>query len=164
MRRNKRRIKGIASIEFALGFVGFWLMCMLWVEMSYMSFVSAVTDITISEAARQSKKSEDDYDKIFQSAVNRAGSVWGNVIDKTKLRMSVQYLASVKDLESHTKPCKIPDKENIATCGVQKNSAIAVYRLDYRFSPMLTYFSDTSSLFLREVIVIQEYERDKFKH
>lgn len=56
MRRNKRRNKGIASIEFALGFVGFWLMCMLWVEMSYMSFVSAVTDITISEAARQSKK------------------------------------------------------------------------------------------------------------
>lgn len=43
--------RGIASIEFALGFMAFWLMCMAWVEMSYLSYVSAISDLAISEAA-----------------------------------------------------------------------------------------------------------------
>ncbi|WP_104399577.1 TadE/TadG family type IV pilus assembly protein [Vibrio penaeicida] len=163
MKGSKKRIRGVASIEFALGFMAFWMMCMFWVEVSYMSFVSAVTDITISEAARESKKSEQSYDKVFQNVINNSGSVWGKVIDQSKLRMSVQYLSSVSDLERHKAPCKIPKNTPLATCGKESNSAIAVYRLDYEFSPIFTLFMDNSSLFRREVIVIQEYERDKFK-
>ncbi|BDU45453.1 pilus assembly protein TadE [Vibrio nigripulchritudo] len=138
-------------------------MCMLWVEMSYMSFVSAVTDITVSQAARESKKSQDGYDKVFQKVVNDSGSVWGNMIDPKKLKLSVHYLKSVRELENLTDPCQIPKNTNLATCGNESNSAIAVYRMDYDFSPIFTFLMDNNSLFRREVIVIQEYERDKFK-
>ncbi len=75
MKGSKKRIRGVASIEFALGFMAFWMMCMFWGEVSYMSFVSAVTDITISEAARESKKSEQSYDKVFQNVINNSGSI-----------------------------------------------------------------------------------------
>ncbi|WP_443111736.1 TadE family protein [Aliivibrio sp. S4MY3] len=160
IRRNKN--KGIASIEFTLGFMGFWLICMGWVEMSYMSYVSAISDLVVSESARVAKTSESDYMDAFHNAVDKNESIWGDVIDPNKFTLSIEYLDKVADLEGTKDPCVVPDDETTAECGVAKDSAIAIYHLDYRFSSIFNYFVDTDSLFSREVIVIQEYERDAF--
>ncbi|EED27942.1 conserved hypothetical protein [Vibrio sp. 16] len=39
---------------------------------------------------------------------------------------------------------------------------MAIYRVDYDFNSIFTFFMDTSNLVSREVIVVQEYERDAF--
>jgi tight adherence protein E len=161
MRINKQ--KGTASIEFVLGFMAFWLICMAWVEMSYMSYISAISDLIVSESARESKTEEADYLESFNRAITENQSLWGSVVDPTKFTMSIQYLESVNELGGLVDPCVVPDAEVTAECGESENRAIAVYRIDYRFSSIFTYFVDTESLFSREVIVIQEYERDAFE-
>lgn len=47
---------GVATIEFVGGFFAFWLMCMAWVEMSFLSYVSSLGDLAIATAARETKK------------------------------------------------------------------------------------------------------------
>ncbi|AAW87297.1 TadE/TadG family type IV pilus assembly protein [Aliivibrio fischeri] len=158
-----KKNRGVASIEFAMGFMVFWLICMAWVEMSYMSYVSAISDLIISESARESKTKNSDYLQAFTDAVNDNQSIWGNVVDPSKFTMSIQYLKSVNELGSLVEPCTVPDSESTAECGSSDNSSIAVYRIDYRFSPIFTYFMGFEGIFSREDIVIQEYERDAFK-
>lgn len=159
----RRGQRGVASIEFVLGFMAFWLMSMAWVEMSYMSYVSAIGDLAIAEAARDSKTHDNDYMQAFQSVINDSNSLWADVVDKGQFRLSIQYLNDVNSLEGLVDPCEIPDSSSVAECGVATNSAIAVYRVDYDFNSIFTFFLDSSSLLSREVIVIQEYERDAFE-
>jgi len=161
---SRRRLqRGVASIEFVIGFMAFWLMCMAWVEMSYMSYVSAIGDLAIAEAARDSKTHDSDYMQAFQSVINESGSIWAGVVDNSQFRLSIQYLNDVNSLEGLVDPCEIPDSSNVAECGAARNSAIAIYRVDYEFNSIFTFFLDGSSLLSREVIVIQEYERDAFE-
>lgn len=153
--------RGVASIEFALGFMAFWLMCMAWVEMSYLSYISAVSDLAISEASRSAKVSKGNYKDAFTKAINQQGALWEGVVKESNFRMSVTYVRKVADL-TNVNPCEIPDGDTFAECGVSANSSMAIYRVDYDFNSIFTYFMDTSSIVSREVIVVQEYERDAF--
>ncbi|MDA0127748.1 pilus assembly protein [Vibrio sp. MarTm2] len=153
--------RGIASIEFALGFMAFWLMCMAWVEMSYLSYVSAISDLAISEAARSAKVSKGNYKQSFSSVIDDSNALWSGVVDESNFRMSVNYIRKVADL-TNVNPCEVPDGDTFAECGIAANSAMAIYRVDYDFNSIFTFFIDTSNLVSREVIVVQEYERDAF--
>lgn len=163
MNVSQRRIRGIASVEFALGFMLFWVICMGWVEMSYMSFVSAVCDVVLSEAVRESKVRAEDYRQVFSLALAETAGVWGNLVDPDQFRLSIQYLDSVGELELLQEPCQVPEGEVVFECGDETMRAIAVYRIDYDFDLFSSYFLDTSNIFSREAIVIQEYERDAFE-
>ncbi|WP_159738834.1 TadE/TadG family type IV pilus assembly protein [Vibrio atypicus] len=153
--------RGVASIEFALGFMAFWLMCMAWVEMSYLSYISAISDLAVSEAARSAKVSHGDYRSVFENVINDSDALWAGVVDESNFRLSVNYIRAIADL-TNVNPCEVPDGDSFAECGVAANSAMAIYRIDYDFNSMFTYFMDTSSIVSREVIVVQEYERDAF--
>ncbi len=168
---SKIKQKGVVAIEFAIGFMAFWMMCMVWIEMSYMSYVSAICDVTIAKAARIAKKANLDADpnpantmylSSFESALKDSGSAWGKLVDPEKFHATVHYLRSVDDLVKVEKACK-PDKNN--KCGADKidNSPIAIYRISYDFNPTLTFFMHDDTVFTREVIVVQEYERTNFK-
>lgn len=163
MRRNVAKQQGVAAIEFALGFFAFWLMCMAWVEMSYMSYISAIADLAISEASREAKLQDSDYITAFQNTLKKSDSIWAGVVDSGNFRISIRYLAEVKDLAEYKDPC-LADKNNpVHECGVAINSAIAIYRIDYDFNSIFSYFMDKTTVFSREVIVIQEYQRSAFK-
>lgn len=71
--RNKQN--GSASIEFVMGFMAFWFMCMAWVEMSYMSYISAINDLAISEVSRSAKKGEERYLDIVDEVLYRDNSI-----------------------------------------------------------------------------------------
>lgn len=153
----------MVAIEFALGFFGFWLMCMAWVEMSYMSYVSAIGDLAIAEASRTSKVEEEKYLEAFENAIHDSNSLWAGIVDSHNFRISIQYLDSIDNLVSQKDPCLPGDKQTSAECGNETNSALAIYRIDYDFTSIFTYFMDESTVFSREVIVIQEYERSEFE-
>ncbi|MFA1562327.1 pilus assembly protein TadE [Aliivibrio fischeri] len=160
---NTKHQKGVASIEFVMGFLIFWFICMAWVEMSYMSYISSISDLIVSESARESKKEESDYLKSFHDTINSNQSLWGGVIDPHKFTLSIQYLDNVTELGNLIVPCMVPDGSISIECGDSRDKAIAIYRIDYSFSSIFSYFFNTESIFRREVIVIQEYERDEFE-
>lgn len=155
--------KGVASIEFALGFFAFWLMCMAWVEMSYMSYISAIADLAISEASRDAKLQPDSYLSAFQSSLDKKIGPWAGIVDSGNFRISIQYLENISKLTDQIAPCLVAEGEKSVKCGEEINSAIAIYRIDYDFDSIFSYFMDKTSVFSREVIVIQEFQRDKFK-
>ncbi|PMH46702.1 pilus assembly protein TadE [Vibrio sp. 10N.286.49.B3] len=168
--KAKSKSKGVATIEFVLGFMGFWLMCMAWVEMSYMSYVSAVGDLAVAEAARESKTAGDEdnpqYLAKFREVINSSDALWAGLVDTSNFRLTVQHLADQDALNKFEDFCVIEDDDGEEAteveCDAQPNMAIAIYRIDYDFNFMFTYFIDTTSVFSREVIVIQEYEREAF--
>ncbi|MBW3694709.1 pilus assembly protein [Vibrio sp. T187] len=173
---NIKRQSGVASIEFGLSFFAFFLMCITWAEMGYMSYVSSVSDYAISESVRDAKVVIQENERLgsqatstqfmyaFKQSIQAQGSLWGEIIDPNKFRLSIQYIKDINELSSYTGSCEIED-DNLfeLECGESVDSVMAVYRIDYDFTPMLSLLIDTETLFSREVIVIQEYERDQFK-
>lgn len=170
---SKHKQKGVVAIEFALGFMAFWLMCMAWVEMSYISYVSAICDVTIAQAASAAKKTDleadtetnkKEYLALFQNALTNKGSLWGKIIDTSKFHTSVRYINSVENLAKTKEPCVPNEETGQKECGTANNSAIAIYSITYDFNPTLTFFLDKQTVFTREVIVVQEYERSEFEN
>ncbi|MCF1437574.1 MAG: pilus assembly protein, partial [Shewanella sp.] len=70
---------------------------------------------------------------------------------------------SIEELGNYTGQCRAADDESIELeCGEPKFSAIAVYAVEYDYQPMLSGFIAEPGMLRREVIVVQEYERDAF--
>lgn len=155
--------RGVASIEFAIGFFAFWLMCMAWVEMSYMSYISAINDLAISEISRAAKKDSKDYMEVVQTVLHREGSIWHQVINGDNFQFTIQYIKDVDELKNTTDQCQIAIGEKSKQCGDEQNASIAIYRLDYLFTPIFSYFFTSNGLMSREMIVVQEYERSQFE-
>ncbi|GAK83914.1 Flp pilus assembly membrane protein TadE [Vibrio ponticus] len=159
---RKKKHKGGVTIEFALGFFAFWLMIAAWAELSFMSYVSAVNDLAISEASRAAKKDTQNYIDSFYAQLEDSNSVWSGLVDKSKFRASVRYVADMDALELIDAVCLPAEGEQTAECGVADDSAIAIYYISYDFNSIFGYFIDEETIFGREVIVVQEYERDQF--
>ncbi|SUP36699.1 putative TadE-like protein [Vibrio owensii] len=169
----KRTQTGVASIEFGIGFMAFFLMVMLWAELGYIAYVSSVNDLAIAEAARSAKtqvdeKQTNESESVFMAefikVVNEQASAMGGIIDPKKYKFSVRYFSSIADIGGHQGAlCEDENNPIEAECGNSLNSALAIYAVDYQYQPMLAFFMDGSRSFEREVIVIQEYERDQFK-
>lgn len=174
----KRTQTGVASIEFALGFMAFFLMIMLWAEMGYIAYISSANDLAIAEAAREAKKSETSsssssgsqsvFMSEFKRAIQEQAGIWGNVIDPSHYKLTVHYYQSVEELGKHNGAvvdgeCYQNDSKSETECGDPTDSSLAIYRVDYDYQPMLAVFMQGSSNFSREIVVIQEFERDQFK-
>ncbi|MCF1428412.1 MAG: pilus assembly protein [Shewanella sp.] len=167
--------RGVASIEFALGFFAFFMMCLTWMEIGYMAHVSSVTDVAIAEAAREAKltsmehpskgeaSSSGEFMQVFKQTLAEQTAGYGGLVDASKFRFTVQYLKSIEELGNYTGQCRAADDESIELeCGEPKFSAIAVYAVEYDYQPMLSGFIAEPGMLRREVIVVQEYERDAF--
>lgn len=156
IRQKGIKQRGVVAIETALGMFAFLLMIFYWMEVSYMGFVSALVDYSVTEAGRSAKASERvDYKKIFEAAIKNTNSLWGSFID-------------VDDLGVETKYCKTVDDLAREACnGAKTNSPIAIYRVSYDYQPLfLSLFmgqKEANAMKIsREVITIQEYERSEF--
>ncbi|MDB1123136.1 TadE/TadG family type IV pilus assembly protein [Vibrio algarum] len=163
IRKTKNKQTGVVAIEFSIGFGAFLLMMAAWMEISYMGYISAMGDLAISEAARTSKKETTNYIDTFKATLTASDSVWSKFVDTSKIRASVQYAKSLDDLYGIENTCLPASSGSVTTCGTESDSAIAIYYVDYEFDSIFTVFFDTKTIFSREIIVIQEYERDKFQ-
>ncbi|SON49505.1 TadE/TadG family type IV pilus assembly protein [Vibrio tapetis] len=154
---------GVVTVEFALGFGLFWMMVVAWMEMSMMSYVSAISDLAISEASREAKKETSSYISAFYQVLNESDSIWKNLVDEENFSASVRYINTFDDLLAVADTCAVAEGSQTNTCGTESNAAIAIYSISYNYQSVFTYFLDTESVFSREVIVVQEYERDQFQ-
>lgn len=173
----RKKQGGVAAIEFSLGFMAFFLMCMTWAEIGYMAHISSVTDVAISEAARQAKLVSPTYDSngrlssnssnefmaTFKNVITQESAQYGGLVDSNNYRFTIQYLKSIQELGDYVGDCRgESDSSAELECGSSEASAIAVYAVEYDFEPMLSQFIAVPGMFRREVIVVQEYERDAF--
>ena len=162
MKRFKQ--KGVVAIETALGLFSFLLMIFFWMEVSYMGFVSALMDYSVTEAGRSAKASpSDNYNTLFKNIVRDADSLWGSFVDVNTIEFETKYYQTVGALADET--CE--DDGETPFCNATEeveNSPIAVYRVSYPYQPLfLSLFVDTDEMTIsREVITIQEYERSEF--
>ncbi|EKO3644479.1 TadE family protein [Vibrio metschnikovii] len=159
-----KRIKGVATIEFVGGFFAFWLMCMAWVEMSFMSYVSSLGDLAIANAAREVKRSDSDYEKQFAEILNQDNSLWRHLINTGNFKYSVHFVKDLQQLATYEENCLLVEVDDEAPppCSDPVNHAIAVYRITYDYQPMFNFFLSSETVFSREAIVIQEYQRENF--
>lgn len=155
-------------MEFIAGFFSFWLMCLFLAEVSYVSYVSALGDLMITKATRNTKltKDEQTFAQAFDDALKEQNSIWSSVVSSQGFQRSIRYVETFDDLENVTDSCVPEDGENSAECnkpGEDEQISIAIYRVSYNYEPIFgSFFGDQSSVFSREMIVVQEYQRDKF--
>ncbi|MDC5707543.1 pilus assembly protein [Vibrio europaeus] len=174
--RILRKQRGVASIEFGLGFMAFFLMIMLWAEMGYLAYVSSANDLAIAEASRSAKTTnmaasrgsqQTQFMTEFKRIIREQAGVLGNIIDPDRYKLTVHYFASIEELGQHNgaidDTCSQNESQSEAECGNPTDSALAIYRVEYDYTPMLAFFMQGSSSLTREVVVIQEFERDQFK-
>lgn len=135
---------------------------MAWVEMSYMSYVSSVNDLVISEISRTAKKHSGDYLETVHRVLNQESSIWNPIVDAKRFNVSIQYLQGLTELTAYTNKCQMARSAGDAECGQARNAAIAVYHIDYEFRPIFSYFLGLQGLMSREMVVVQEYERTFF--
>ncbi len=168
MKRIRKRLhkvwqKGVVTIEFALGFFAFWLLIAAWVEISYISYVTAIGDLAVSEASRMAKKDTQDYITVFNDVLNDSDTFWSRFVSSDNFTASVRYVRDLNELDAVTEVCAPATGGGTHTCGTETHSAIAIYYVSYNYDSIFGYFGDGSSVFAREIIVVQEYERDQFE-
>jgi len=162
-KRNKQ--KGVSTIEFAIGFIFFWYMCAAWVEMSFLSYISSIGDLAISRASQVAKKNEGDstdFITIFNAILKQDSSLWSYAADSNNFKAAVVYLDSFSDLVDYDGSCEPESGKTSIECGDPDGAAIALYRFDYSYKPIFNIFLSDESLFSREMMVIQEYQRAAF--
>lgn len=168
MKSRKRKIAGVVSIEFALGFMAFWTMLMGWVEANYISYISSLSDYAIAEASRTAKKEGSDYLDVFKRVLKEDdGDVfWTKLVDKDKFKIRVSYVDDLSTLEMTVAECQAPTAASAvveAECGNETQQAMAIYYITYDYDGIFTFLTDGNTVFAREVIVVQEYQRSQFQ-
>ncbi|WP_425642604.1 hypothetical protein ACPUEK_05710 [Marinomonas gallaica] len=163
---NRSSKRGVVAIEFALGFGAFWAMCLLWAEMSYMSYVSALGDVLISNASHYAKlnpndlsnQSQKNFNQDFQSIIGQQDSVWSALVTPEGFKTSIQFVQNYSDLAALNTVC--PTTKSGNQCGTAIGAPIAIYRINYAYQPIFSgLFGSGTDIFAREMIVIQEYQR-----
>ncbi|WP_434355700.1 pilus assembly protein [Parasalinivibrio latis] len=170
--------RGVVAIEFSIGFFAFMLLFLSWAEACYMGYISSVVDYAISESSRMAKasiapQSQDsqgdpvpgtaDYHTAFKTLITDKSSMWANFIDPDKFTLSTFHFKALDDI---AQPCE--DGTTLDACLAARSSPafdapIAIYHIGYEYTPIFNLFISSETVGLsREVIVIQEFERDKF--
>ncbi|MBM7038389.1 TadE/TadG family type IV pilus assembly protein [Vibrio ulleungensis] len=161
--------RGVVTIEFILGFIVFWMVIVAWLEIAFISYVTAVNDLAINEAARVAKKDSSAYMVSYKSVLDQTDSLWSKFIDPENVIYTVNYVKDITEL-SKAEQC-LPEEDDVdsdgnllkfKSCGSETGSAIAIYYMSYQFEGLFTHFFDNRMAPAREIIVVQEYQRDKF--
>jgi tight adherence protein E len=163
---------GVVSIEFVAGFGLFWLVIVIWMELSFMSYVTALNDLALNQASHLAKKDSDNYMSVYKSVLEDEDSIWTQFVDPSKVIYSVRYAEQLGELQLQTDFC-LPDTQteeeaeeeliNYKECdGPAENKSIATYYVSYEFKGLFTSLFEHTISPAREIIVVQEYERDKF--
>lgn len=167
---------GVVVIEFALGFPIFLFMCFAWLELCYLSYISALTDYVVAHSSRESKSyvakkginPQQFYQARFKDILTTNDSFWADYVDVNKFKVQISYF---NDLAPLIEPCvdkHVPveeqkPNENCLPEGEpsSKGSAIALYSVKYQYRPLIMPLLNKLML-TREVIAVQEHERCSF--
>lgn len=151
------RREGVASIEFAMAFFGFFIMVMFVAEIARLSYMSAVIDLAVTEAAKEAKNAKQPSSAAYQSRfkarlTDDSGRLWKFLTSEDAVSVQVNFAHNINDLLTNN------------YSATSDESPLARYQLKYHYHPMFFPFPGmwAGTLLNREVIFVQEYERSAF--
>lgn len=158
---NSSREHGMIALEVVLGLPGLLLAILLWCEICFVGYISAILDYTIAETSRSVRAYPyKNYAQEFTRTVNSNNAFWHHFIDTDKLIMKASYQRDLGMLnESH---CRDNKQNTLCYSSNQEGSLIAVYQVSYHYRPLFSRFTFghmQPPVMKREVIAVQEYER-----
>lgn len=158
--RRLRPEQGVITIEFSFIFIIFIFFIFLFFEVNRFVYVSASIDLTLSEAARitsRTESSDSNYTEIFASNIRQQSSFWKMFIDASNFTLTVRYCNSVSAAVNGN--CNSTDGRNFP---------LALYSARYRYRPLLFTFAGNSAVnnlfnsldnyLSRQLLYVQEYE------
>ncbi|RGE48485.1 hypothetical protein MHD_05045 [Mannheimia granulomatis] len=145
-------IKGTSTIEFSLTIGLFVLVLFMIAEGCRIALLSSYLDLSISEASRFAKKNPagSNYQEIFTQNIKSPDKLWTFLNQNAITEVTVQYANSFDDLVS--------GRLHSNSVG----SPFAQYTFKYKYTPLFFWVSKTAvePLFTRNIVVLQEYEKD----
>lgn len=165
--------KGVATIEFALTIGIFLTVIFMIFELARLTLLSSSWDLAITESVRLTKNQpapNNDYKTLFtenlKAQLGREGSTTmalfaakGNVDVDVKYADTIEDVANGRFKAKPTDPSQAPEG---------REATIALYSLkyDYQFIVPLPLLpaSWLQSVFNRQIVVVQEYERSSFRY
>lgn len=158
--RRVRPEQGVITIEFSFIFIIFIFFIFLFFEVNRFVYVSASIDLTLSEAARitsRTESSDSNYTEVFASNIRQQSSFWNMFIDASNFTLTVRYCNSVSAAVNGN--CNSTDGRNFP---------LALYSVRYRYRPLLFTFAGNSAVnnlfnsldnyLSRQLLYVQEYE------
>ncbi|MBR0573538.1 MULTISPECIES: TadE family protein [Pasteurellaceae] len=173
--------EGVSSIEFTLTIGIFLTVLFVLFEFGRIALLSAYWDLAIAEGVRLTKNQKEpsgDYATLLKKEItkqyqSRSGNDMAFLVpDNPSLSVDVKYADSidnlVKGIEGNVDGFRkaVDDGNGKKILPTGQLAAIVKYRLQYNYEflvalPFIGAF--VNSLFTREVLVVQENERSKFK-
>ncbi|WP_420923716.1 TadE/TadG family type IV pilus assembly protein [Actinobacillus pleuropneumoniae] len=146
-------VKGVATIEFSLTIGLFILVLFMIVEGCRVALLSSYLDLSVSEASRTTRKNPagSDYQQLFNDSLKNNGRLWSFLNQNAITEVKVKYANTFDDLVEQ----RLKDES--------KGSAFAQYSFQYRYTPLFFWVPKgaVEPLFNRNIVVLQEYEKDK---
>ena len=151
---NYHRQKGIASIEFALGFIVLWFITVMIMDIGLRNYTVAVVNFAASEVTRDIKvleiDSEDKFEKEFRKKLKEnAFSLWGVMSQNDEFIVDMKLYPNIAALA----------QDHYIKTQHASQAPIASYQLTYNYKPLIRLGSYTSFPIHREVIAVQEFAR-----
>lgn len=165
---NKRQF-GSVTIESALGITILLGVFLSWIEVCVLTYSMSMTDIAFSRAVSNVKKIEfkndqsiDYKSEIKKFLYNEGGALWNSTIEKDDIYINVNYFNKLEQLISCYTESNNDDLNCVNESQEYKNKALAVYELSYIYDPSVSFWFPEMNI-SREIISIQEYERNLYK-
>lgn len=162
LKRFMRNNEGVAAIEFSLTFVFFITSLLLIVELSRVAILSSALDLSVAEAVKKAKNTDlsaaggGDYLQIAKKNLEEQLGIWSFLEREQSTQIEAVYAKDVADL--------LGDKTQKTA---SSDYPLAQYTFTYNYDPMFIWFPRslveqlTPVIFIRRVVVIQEYERKR---
>ena len=154
--------RGVIAIETVLGLPFLFMAIWLWAEIIHLGYVSALLDYAVSESSRMVRAYPyRNYKSEFIRLLRNDSSIWHAFVDIERLTIETFYFSRVDQLGGYNKQ---PDGNTVRPRSEPQNGrTIAIYRVAYPYRPLfhaLAFSSNPVPTLRREVIAVQEYERD----
>ncbi|MGF1693524.1 TadE/TadG family type IV pilus assembly protein [Photobacterium kagoshimensis] len=154
MKRSHRLQAGVASIEFALGFIVLWFMTVMIMDIGLRNYTVAVVNFAASEVTRDIKvleiDSEDKFEKEFRKKLKEnAFSLWGVMSQNDEFIVDMKLYPNIAALA----------QDHHVNMYHASQAPIASYQLTYNYKPLIRLSGYSSFPIHREVIAVQEFAR-----
>ncbi|MGR5501277.1 TadE/TadG family type IV pilus assembly protein [Vibrio sp. DNB22_10_4] len=154
--QSKRRIKGVTTIEFAIGAVALILTTLLIFEASYRIYVTNLVEYALRETVRSTNVFEggsvhDNYKTQLGNLIAGEGKVWHYLVSEENFRLTGKYFGSYQDFVNNA---GYSDQDDDFTEGY----TLAEITLSYDYTPFVNVTGSDGGTIERTTVLNLEHE------
>lgn len=148
--------KGVATVEFALVMIPFFMLVLFTMELSRVIYLYATIDLSLSEASQRSaysgsRDTSTDYVQAFKAAFKDNVQKAPLLTDSDTADITIQYCTDIEQIIN----------DGCSSDAASRNRPLAVYSVVYHYEPVFFIFPEkmVKKSLTRNLVYVQEYER-----